>query len=388
MEIKATIVFQKNWDALHNNGVRFVVNQGGSRSSKTYSLCQTIILYALQNPNKVISIVRKTFPALRATVMRDFFEVMREMNLYDQNKHNKTEHTYMFPNGSMVEFFSVDNEQKIRGRKRHIAWANEANELWYDDFLQLNMRTVEKMIFDYNPSDSDSYIYELNESEKVIIKSTYKDNPFLEDAIVKQIEDLKNKDQALYQIYALGEQAVSRENVYQPWIIETVKPQRFTQYCYGLDFGYQHPTALCRIWYFEDEIYIEEVIYESYLTSQDLVERMNRLNIEKNVEIIADYARPEMIQELRLDGFYILNADKSVEKGINSVRTSRVFVDSKAKNVIRENKNYKHKRINGDIRDKEVHKRHDDAMDAIRYATLWVKGYSTSSEHETISFEL
>ncbi len=388
MEIKGTVVFQKNWSALTDKSTRFIVNQGGSRSSKTYSLCQVVILYCLQNPNKVVSIVRKTFPALRATVMRDFFEVMKEMDLYEQTRHNKTEHTYIFKNGSMVEFFSVDNEQKIRGRKRDVAWANEANELWYDDFLQLNMRTTGKMIFDYNPSDSDSYIYELPDNEKVVIKSTFKDNPFLEDAIRKQIEDLKNKDMALYQIYALGEQAVSRENVFQPWEQVDKKPERFTQYCYGLDFGYQHPTALVRVWYFEDELYLEEVIYESYLTSQDLVERMNRIGIEKNVEIIADYARPEMIQELRLDGYYMLNADKSVEKGINAIRTSRVFVDSRAKNIIRENKNYKHKRINGDIRDKEVHKRHDDAMDAIRYAGLWVRSYSVGGENETLSFDI
>jgi phage terminase large subunit len=217
MEIKGTVVFQKNWSALTDKSTRFIVNQGGSRSSKTYSLCQVVILYCLQNPNKVVSIVRKTFPALRATVMRDFFEVMKEMDLYEQTRHNKTEHTYIFKNGSMVEFFSVDNEQKIRGRKRDLAWANEANELWYDDFLQLNMRTTGKMIFDYNPSDSASWLYELPEEETVTIKSTYKDNPFLPESIKRQIEDLKRTDEALYQIYALGERAISKSNIYNNW---------------------------------------------------------------------------------------------------------------------------------------------------------------------------
>jgi phage terminase large subunit len=388
MNIEATIVFERNFDALQTDGVRFIVNQGGSRSSKTYSLCQLMIIYCLQNNDKVVSIIRKTFPSLRATVMRDFFEVLKNLDIYDRSNHNKTENIYTFPNGSMVEFFSVDDEQKIRGRKRNIAWINEANELWSEDFQQLNFRTSEKIILDYNPSDSDSWIYQLPIDEKIVIKSTYKDNPFLEDSIKRQIEDLKNTDEILYQIYALGEQATSRENVYSRWEVLDSKPERFQNYLYGLDFGYQHPTALIKVWYFENEIYLEQVIYESYLTSNDLVNRMNQLNISKSIEIVCDYARPEMIQELRLNGFYCLNANKSVDKGINAVRTSKVYVHSQAKDIIRENKNYKHKKINGDIRDKEVAKRHDDAMDAIRYAVIWVKSYSSDEFSETISLDI
>jgi phage terminase large subunit len=387
IDLKSTVIFEKNYSALQSE-VRFIVNEGGSRSSKTYSLCQLIILYSLQNPKNVTSIVRKTFPALRATVMRDFFEVMKDMGIYNVQNHNKSEHIYLFDNGAMVEFFSVDDEQKIRGRKRDIAWVNEANELWHEDFVQLNMRTSKKLIFDYNPSDSDSWLYQLPAEDKIVIRSTYKDNPFLEVAIRKQIEDLKNTDEIAYQIYALGQHAVSRENVYQRWEVLPSKPERFTRYVYGLDFGYQHPTALIRVWYFENELYLEEVIYESYLTSQDLCNRMNALGIDKTTEIIADYARPEMIQELRLEGFYVLNANKSVDKGINAIRTSKVYIAQGSKNIERENKNYKHKKINGDIRDKEVSKRHDDAMDAIRYAGLWVQSFSVDGVEETFSFEL
>jgi phage terminase large subunit len=141
MEIKATKVFEKNWEAMQNPNIRFCINQGGSRSSKTYSLCQLLIVWCLANPNKVVSIVRKTFPALRATVMRDFFEVLKDLDLYEKSNHNMSENIYRFANGSIVEFFSVDDEQKIRGRKRDIGWCNEANELWFEDFQQLNMRT-------------------------------------------------------------------------------------------------------------------------------------------------------------------------------------------------------------------------------------------------------
>lgn len=388
MKIRATKVFSKNWEALQSDK-RFIVNQGGSRSSKTYSLCQCIILFCLQNKGEVVSIVRKTFPALRATVMRDFVEVLREMGIYDPNNHNKTEHIYTFTQtGSIVEFFSVDDEQKIRGRKRSLCWANEANELWHDDFLQLNMRTTGKLIFDYNPSDADSWIYNLPGDEKTVIKSTYKDNPFLEKAIVRQIEDLKHTDEALYQIYALGEQAVSRENVYVKWDELSERPARFRDFVYGLDFGYQHPTALIRVWYFENEIYVEEVIYESYLTAAELVKRMESLGIEYDKEIIADYARPEMIAELREAGYYVLNADKSVEEGISAVRMSRVYINTNSPNIIKENRNYKHKKIKGEIRDKEIDKRYDDAMDAIRYAKLWIKKYSTDGIVEAFSLDI
>ena len=216
MKIQATIVFDKNQQALES-GKRFIINEGGSRSSKTYSLCQLIILHAIQNPKVTISVVRKTFPSLRATVYRDFVEVLQSMNQYSKQQHNKSEHIYTFDNGSMIEFFSVDDEMKIRGRKRDICWINEANELDFDSWTQINMRTKNCCILDYNPSESNSWIYELDPNESITIKSTYKDNPFLDKNIKKAIEDLKRTDDDLYQIYALGKRIISRQNIYRGW---------------------------------------------------------------------------------------------------------------------------------------------------------------------------
>src|SRR5882757_3115030 len=126
LNLESTIVFKKNYKALESDA-RFIINEGGSRSSKTWSLCQLAIVYLLNNPGKSFSIVRKSFPSLRSSAMKDFFEVLKELGIYSKSNHNKTEHTYNFPNGSSVDFFSVDDEQKIRGRKRDILWANEAN---------------------------------------------------------------------------------------------------------------------------------------------------------------------------------------------------------------------------------------------------------------------
>ena len=371
MDLKSTIVFERNYDALYNNEARFIINEGGSRSSKTYSLCQLIMVYCLQNPQKVVSIIRKTFPALRATAMRDFLEVLKEAGIYDKASHNMSEHIYTFPNGSIVEFFSVDDEQKIRGRKRHVAWCNEANELFLDDFTQLNMRTEQKLIFDYNPSDSTSWLYELPKDESILIKSTYRDNPFLPDSIKRQIEDLKRTDEALYQIYALGEHAISKANIYSNWTFLPHRPSRFTQFVYGLDFGYNHPTALMRVYWHEKDIFIEPVIYESYLTTSNLIDRMASLNVEKETEIIADYARPEIIAEMNNAGYNVLNANKVVKKGIDNIKTFGVFAMAD-KNLEKEYANYKWKKVGDTITDEPV-KLFDDAMDAVRYATTYIK---------------
>ena len=371
MEIKSTVIFEKNYEALNDPSLRFVINEGGSRSSKTYSLCQLVIIYCLQNNNKVVSIIRKTFPALRATVLRDFIEILKELNIYSVEDHNKSEHIYTFPNGSIVEFFSVDDEQKIRGRKRDIAWCNEANELYFDDFTQLNMRTESKLIFDYNPSESTSWLYELPQEESVLIKSTYKDNPFLPQSIRAQIEDLKRTDEALYQIYALGEKAISKSNIYSNWSFIPHRPARFVNYVYGLDFGYNHPTALMRVYWCDNDIYIEPVIYESYLTTPMLIDKMQSFNIEKTVTIVADYARPEIIAELNNAGYDVQNANKVVKKGIDNLKTFGVFCqDDKA--IKREYENYKWKKIGDFITDEPV-KLFDDAMDAIRYATTHIR---------------
>lgn len=384
MNIDATIVFEKNYDALYGDK-RFILNQGSSRSSKTWSLCQLFILHALKTPNITISIVRKTFPTLRATVMRDFFEVMKSMNLYKRNNHNKTENIYQFSNGTIIEFFSTDDEQKLRGRRRDICWANEANELLYDDFLQLNMRTTQKIIVDYNPSDADSWIYNLDPDDSVLIKSTYKDNPFIPISIIKQLEGLKETDEALYQIYALGERAMSRKNIYANWNFIDTKPEYFKDYIYGLDFGYNHPLGLVKVYYYEDEIFIETLIYERYLTTTDLVDRMKAIGVDTINEIMCDYSRPEIIQELRDNLFNTQNANKSVKDGINNVKQFKIYALNSDEALKKEYINYMWKKKGDQILDEPV-KNYDDLMDAIRYAVFQIKTLYYHNASPLISF--
>lgn len=379
LNIKGTIVFEKNWEGL-NSEKRFIRNQGGSRSSKTYSIIQCLVLYCLKNKKKLVSVVRKTGPALTATCYRDFIEILKDWNLYSEAQHNKSEKIYTFPNKSQIEFFSVDNEQKLRGRKRDLCWCNEANELLYDDFQQLNLRTSEKLIIDYNPSDSDNYVYHIPTDDVFDIHSTYKDNPFLEEAIIQQIEAYKTTDESYYQIFALGQRAFSKENVYNKWEI-TKKPEYLNSFIYGLDFGYSHPTALIKIWFNPKmkELFLEEVIYESHLTSQDIISKMNERAVDKSATIISETARPEIIADLRRSGYKVIEANKNVKDGLNCVKTFLIKISESSYNIIKENENYKYKKMNGVVTE-DIVKLYDDAMDAIRYGSMYIKKFLLKEE--------
>ena len=375
MNIEATEVYEWN-DLAVKSEKRFIINQGGSRSSKTYSLCQLVIVYALTHPYSVTSIVRKTFPALRATVMRDFFEVMQNLGIYSQKSHNKSEHTYRFSNGAIVEFFSVDDEQKVRGRKRSMCWMNEANELLYEDFFQLNLRTEGKMIIDFNPSEIASWIYQLPDIDSTTIISTYKNNPFLPKSIVKEIEALKDSDEELYNVYALGQRVQSRELIFTGWTASSSRPDKFTKYVYGLDFGFNHPTALTRVWFHENDRFIEPLIFQSYLTSADLIELMKQQNIEKSIDILCDGARPEMIREMQLAGFAARSADKSVKKGIDLLKvTKNTYLNNS--DLEKELENYRWKKVANVIQEEPV-KAFDDILDSIRYANTFISTYLDS----------
>jgi len=389
LTIKATIVFEKNWQALHSDA-RFIKNEGGSRSSKTYSICQALILYSLQNPKKLVSIIRKTGPALRATVYRDFFEVMKNLNLYDSARHRKLEGLYEFENGSLVEFFSADQEQKLRGRKRDIAWCNEANELRYDDFQQIALRTNEKIIVDYNPSAVESYLYHFPLEKCISIHSTYQDNPFLSKEIIEQIESYKFTDPDYYTIFALGQRSFSRENVFVQWTTLSSRPTHFTDHIYAIDYGFSHPTALLRIWFTRSkrEVFVEELIYESHLTSNDIIERMQS-QVDKSKIVVSETARPEIVQDLKRNGFKVINADKNVRDGIANVKTFVVLVDENAHNLIMENGAYRYKKFDGRVTE-EVIKLYDDCMDALRYGLMYVKKYclqETNQPTQIYSFD-
>jgi phage terminase large subunit len=381
LQINHTSVFSKNLNE-YESGKRFIINQGGSRSSKTYSIVQLLIFLCLTNPNLKVSIIRKSFPSLRGSVLKDFIEIMEDLNLYKESNHNKTEQSYKFFNGSYLEFFSIDNPQKVRGRKRDICYCNEANELDFEDFQQLSLRTNKCLFIDFNPSDTEHWLYDLLKDERsILIKSTYKDNNYLSKEIVQEIENLINVDENYYKIYALGERPISTSRIYSHFKQYIDEPQ-IDDWCYGLDIGYNHFMALIKIKYVGEKIYANELIYESKLTISDLMFKIKDLVSDKQ-PIYVDSARPDVIEELRRAGFNAKPSNKQVKEGIDYIKSKEIYIHSESVNLWREYKLYSWKSKGDQIFDEPI-KMNDDGLDALRYGIFTHKKKKFNSEYTKI----
>ena len=372
LNLKGTVVLQKNLRA----NTRIVVNQGGTRSSKTYSLAQLIILKALQEQGKVYTICRKTLPALKGTAYRDVMSILEEHNLYNPDNHNKSELTYRL-NNNEIEFISVDMPQKIRGRKRNILWLNEANEFSFEDWVQLSLRTTENIYLDFNPSDPYSWIYDnvMNREDCTFIKSTYLDNPFLPDETINEIERLRDLDSNYWKIYGLGDMAQPTETIYRQFDIANNVPTEAKLVAIGMDFGYSNdPTAIVEVFKLNDDLYINELLYSKGLTNQDIAERLRELNITRQVEIIADSAEPKSIEELYRQGFNVKGAKKgadSINMGIDILRRFKLHITKNSTNALNEFKYYKWLTDkNGHIVNKPASNQQDHILDAVRYVAL------------------
>ena len=366
LEIKHTSVFENNWQAYNDPQVRYLINQGGSRSSKSISILQCLIILSLQNRVNV-SIVRKTLQSAKS-IVKDFIDLLLEYNIYDKNSHNKSNNTYTFENGSVVEFFGADNDQKLRGRKRDILFCNEANELDQDEWIQLVLRTTGKVFIDFNPSDTDHWLYDLiKEDKSILIKSTYKDNPFLKKDQVEYIENLIRVDENYYKIYALGERPTSTTRIYSHFKQYTDEPD-YEDLVYGCDVGFNHAMTFVECKFKDNKVYVKELVYDTKLTTQDLLERLLQLNISKDHSIYIDSARPDVIEDFRRSGYFkAQGALKGVKEGIDAVKSMEVFLHYEAENLWREFKLYSWK-SNKDVITDEPIKLNDDGMDALRYA--------------------
>jgi phage terminase large subunit len=368
MEIAVNKVFHKNLESTK----RIVVNQGGTRSGKTYAILQLFIfVFARQATGQVFTITRKTLSALKGTAMRDFFEILRNNNIYNEAHHNKTEHTYLLY-GNLFEFTGMDQPQKKRGAKRDYLFINEANEITFEDWQQLIMRTEKRAFIDYNPSDEFHFIYEdiLTRPDCEFIKSTYLDNiAFLPESIINEIELLQTQDENYWRVYGLGERGMSQENIYTHWKLFKDLPVNVKDFCYGLDFGYNHPTALIRCDFSENDVYWKQEIYSSNLITSDLIKEMRRINIDPLTEIWADAADPKAIEEIHRAGYNIKPADKDVLEGIRKVKGFGLYIHQDGNELIREVKSYKWKVDKNGVRLDDPVKFKDDAMDAGRYGT-------------------
>ena len=370
--VKVSVVFEKNYNA----STKIIVNQGGSRSGKTFSILQFLILVkAFEGTDMVFSIVRKSMPALKASAMRDFFEILKGNELYDERYHNKTENTYML-NGNLFEFMSLDQPQKKRGAKRAYLFINEANELNLEDWIQLSLRTEKQIFLDFNPSMDEHWIYDVVIPRKdcTFIHSTYLDNiQFLPAELVREIENLKQVDENYWRIYGLGEIGQIKGLVFTNWEVVDEYPSECKWSSYGLDFGFSNdPSALVKVGFNGGDLFIDELIYSRGLTNPDICKWMNQLGITKADEIIADN-QPKCIYEIRQEGFNIKPTFKgpdSILTGIDILKRYRMKVTKRSVNLIRELKNYKWKEdAAGNALNIPVD-RFNHGIDGIRYACM------------------
>lgn len=328
-----------------NNNARVIALQGGTRSGKTYSTLQWIIRQCMLHKGMTISIVRETLPALKATSMRDFFEILESFDAYSEEHHNKTENTYQL-NGNLIEFFSVDNEQKVRGRKRHLLFVNEANEIDLEKWRQLMFRTVGKAIIDYNPSMVDSWIYDhvLTRTDCRLLVTTYKDNPHLSPSLVREIEALQNSDPEYWKVFGLGERGQLRDLIFTNWQQVTQMPTDAKLIGYGMDFGFTNdPTTLIEVRQQNGELWMHEHLYQTGMTNSDIANYIKSLNIG-NAPIIADSAEPKSIEEIRRMGINVHGANKgkdSINLSIDILKRYKLNVTANSTNLIKELRAYK-----------------------------------------------
>jgi len=372
LKIKTTRIFDDNLTA-YQRGKRRALNEGGTSSSKTYSILQLLILIAQHaKSNFLISIVSESLPHLKRGCIRDFMNIMGDE--FDGERYNRTEHIYTFGKGT-IEFFPADEPSKMRGGRRDILFLNEANNLPYNAYKELDIRTKLFTFLDWNPV-SEFWAHEnlLQQPENAYIHSTYMDAlDVLPQEVINNIESNRDTDPNWWNIYGLGKIGKVEGLVYPHFGQVDALPSG--EVFYGLDFGYSNdPTALIRCKIGNEGLCCQELIYEAGLTNDAIAYRMDELGVKRNYdEIFADSAEPKSIEEIHKFGFNIKPCPKgmgSVEYGHQKIRQYKQFWTKDSLNCIKEQRNFRYiQDKNGKYTDKTTHM-FSHGMDARRYGVV------------------
>tara|TARA_B110000971_G_scaffold108950_1_gene111563 strand:- start:49 stop:1026 length:978 start_codon:yes stop_codon:yes gene_type:complete len=309
--------------------------------------------------------------------MRDFFDILKQHDLYNEANHNKSNSEYRL-NGNLFEFVSVDQSSRLKGRKRNLAFLNECNEITFDSFTQIIFRTVgvegdPSIIMDYNPSDEYSWIYTKVKprDDAQFTITTYKDNKFLEQSLVDEIERLRDTDPDYWRVYGLGQVGRNRATVFKVSECEEIPPDA-KLVAKGLDWGFVNdPSVLIDTYVLDNNLYIDELFYDYAMTNRDIHNKLLELGLTRQDEIFADSSEPKSIDELHRFGWNCKPATKgkdSVLMGIDLMKRYNIYVTSRSTNTIQEFRNYKWvEDKNGNLLNKPVD-RHNHSIDSIRYS--------------------
>jgi len=361
---------------------RVRIVQGGTSSSKTFSILPLLIQYAIQTPNSEISVVSESIPHLKRGAIKDFLKILKWVGNFQEDNFNRSNLTYKFTNGSYIEFFSADQSDKLRGARRDVLFINECNNVTFESYQQLSIRTKKFIYLDYNPTNEFWVHSELkDEKDSDFIILTYKDNEALDTAIVKEIEKAKVKAETSsywanwWKVYGLGQLGSLEGVIFSNWSMIGSIPATAKLLGYGQDFGFtSDPAATIAVYSYDGKIILHELVYKRGLLNVDLVKEYKRLGVNLGLPIWADKAEPKSIKEISGYGYRINGADKgpdSVNFGIDLLQGYDMLVTSESTNLITELRTYQWEKDRATGKNTNVPKdANNHAIDAVRYLAV------------------
>ena len=391
MELKCSDILSQNNDAYDTHKYRIIANKGGTRSTKTWSLLQLMLTIATSQ-RVLVSVVSESMPHLRKGAMRDFEQILESAEAKEDKHytHNRTGHVYGFPNGGKIEFFSADSYTKVHGAQRDILFINECNNLEYEIFRQLAIRTSDTIFLDWNPRSRFWFEEHLEGREDcTLIHSTYKDNPFLTPMQIAEIES-NQSDSNWWRVYGLGETGSVEGLVYTNWQISQSYPTDYKREFICIDFGFTNdPTAILRVRLSGGELWVDEIAYRTGMLNQDIVKELREAGVARGAQIVCDSAEQKSIAEINNLGGYravpVAKGKGSIVAGITAVQAYKLNVTQRSLGTIDELRNYSWRRdINGNYINEPID-RYNHALDALRYGVTTflqaVRSYSTPRPH-------